>query len=58
MKSTNGKGGLVKKLLGVAVLGALFLCLIPMAGAQSEKGISYVALATAFPPGTGWKRAR
>ena len=44
MKSTNGKGGLMKKLLGVAVSAALFLCLVPMAEAQSEQGTSYVAL--------------
>lgn len=53
MKSTNGKGGLVKKLLGVAVLGALFLCLIPMAGAQSENGTSYVALGDSISSGYG-----
>lgn len=53
MKSTNGKGGLVKKLLGVAVLGALFLCLIPMAGAQSEQGTSYVALGDSISSGYG-----
>ena len=53
MKSTNGKGGLVKKLLGVAVLGALFLCLIPMARAQSENGTSYVALGDSISSGYG-----
>lgn len=53
MKSTNGKGGLVKKLLGVAVLGALFLCLIPMAGAQSGQGTSYVALGDSISSGYG-----
>jgi len=53
MKSTNGKGGLVKKLLGVAVSAALFLCLVLMAGAQSEKGTSYVALGDSISSGYG-----
>ncbi len=53
MKSTNGKGGLMKKLLGVAVSAALFLCLVPMAGAQSEQGTSYVALGDSISSGYG-----
>lgn len=53
MKSTNGKGGLVKKLLGVAVSAALFLCLVLMAGAQSENGTSYVALGDSISSGYG-----
>ena len=53
MKSTNGKGGLVKKLLGVAVSAALFLCLVPMARAQSENGTSYVALGDSISSGYG-----
>lgn len=53
MKSTNGKGGLVKKLLGVAVSAALFLCLVLMAEAQSENGTSYVALGDSISSGYG-----
>ena len=53
MNSTNGKGGLMKKLLGVAVSAALFLCLVPMAGAQSENGTSYVALGDSISSGYG-----
>lgn len=43
----------MKKLLGVAVSAALFLCLVPMAGAQSEQGTSYVALGDSISSGYG-----
>lgn len=53
MKSTNGTGGLVKKLLGVAVSAALLLSLMPMAWAQSAQEKRYVALGDSISSGYG-----
>lgn len=53
MKPTNRKGGLAQKLLGAMVSVALLLGLVPMAGAQSTQGKSYVALGDSISSGYG-----
>lgn len=53
MKPTNRKGGLAQKLLGAAVSVALLLGLVPLAGAQSTRGKSYVALGDSISSGYG-----